>query len=154
MGGRDAPGTSGTADGPMGSDSETPASPTARDVVESYLKLISAARFDEIADLYAEDAVVEHPFNPPNERWLHGRAALGRHFAQLAALDLDMHVEGLVMHATADPQTVISEFAYRGRAGGRRVYRRNIFVTTVRDGRILHSRDYQAATDPGDPPEP
>ena len=98
--------------------------------------------------------MVEHPFNQPDERWLHGRAALGRHFARLAALDLDMHVEDLLVHSTADPQTVISEFAYRGRAGGRPIYRRNIFVTTVRDGRIVLSRDYQAETDAGRQPEP
>ena len=132
------------------SSAATPATPTAIDVVERYLELISAARFDDLADLYSEEAVVEHPFNPPSERWLRGRAALARRFARLAALGLDMRVEDLLMHSTADPQTVISEFTYRGRAGDRPVYRRNVFVTTVRDGRIVRSRDYQAEVDPGD----
>jgi len=42
------------------------------------------------------------------------------------------------------PEVVIAEFTYHGTTStGQPVRRRNIFVITVRDGRILNSRDYQ-----------
>ena len=62
-----------------------------RQVPRRYLDLITSADFDDLAELYAPDAVLEHPFNP---------------------------------------------------AGQRR--RRNVFVLAIRDGSIVHSRDYQA----------
>ena len=46
------------------------------------------------------------------------------------------------MHRTGDPEVVITEFRYEGSAGGRPVLIPNIFVTRVRDGVIIESRDY------------
>jgi ketosteroid isomerase-like protein len=50
---------------------------------------------------------------------------------------VDLHV-----HRTEDPEVVITEFRYEGSAGGRPVRIPNIFVTRVRDGMIVESRDY------------
>ena len=46
------------------------------------------------------------------------------------------------MHATADPEVVIFEFSYAGRVDGRDFTLPCIFVTRVRDGEIVESRDY------------
>jgi len=47
------------------------------------------------------------------------------------------------VHETADPEVVVAEFDYRGETGaGHPVLRRNVFVWRVRDGRIVHARDY------------
>jgi ketosteroid isomerase-like protein len=48
----------------------------------------------------------------------------------------------LQVHRTGDPEVVITEFRYEGSAGGRPVSIPNIFVTRVRDGMIIESRDY------------
>jgi ketosteroid isomerase-like protein len=112
-----------------------------RQTLERYLDLVAEQRFDRLADLYAADAVVEHPLERGR---LEGRAAIRAHFEQLAALGLSMRAEGVRMHETTDPEVVVAEFDYRGRAGaaGHPVLRRNVFVWRVRDGRIQHARDY------------
>ena len=46
------------------------------------------------------------------------------------------------MHRTEDPEVVITEFRYEGSAGGQPLSITNIFVTRVRDGLIVESRDY------------
>ncbi|MCP9976671.1 nuclear transport factor 2 family protein [Actinomadura madurae] len=60
-----------------------PASP--REVFARLGEGISAGRWDELAALYAEDAVVEQPFAPPPAPpRLEGRATLDRHFRRAA----------------------------------------------------------------------
>ena len=51
-----------------------PASP--RRVLESLLRGISDGRWNDLADLYAEDAVVEQPLAPTPPRRLEGRQAI------------------------------------------------------------------------------
>jgi ketosteroid isomerase-like protein len=46
------------------------------------------------------------------------------------------------VHQTADPEVVIFEFSYVGSANGRPFTVPCIFVTRVRDGVIVESRDY------------
>lgn len=114
-------------------------------VIERYLDLVARQRWHELPDLYAEDAVVEHPMTPGAQP-LRGRGALRAHFARLGALELRMRATDVVIHETSDPETVVAEFTYRGTAGrtGDPVERRCVFVTTVRDGLIVASRDHQA----------
>lgn len=102
------------------------------------------SQLDQLAAFYAEDTDVRHPFAPAITP-LHTRAEVRRHFAQapsradgierFAPVDLNVH-------RTGDPEVVITEFRYEGSAGGRPLSIRNIFVTRVRDGVIVESRDY------------
>ena len=105
---------------------------------------ITSGDWDRRADLYAEDAVVEHPFAKPPER-LAGRDRIREHFAVLGRLDLKMTARNVRVHETTDPEVVIAEFDYAGSEGGtgRAFEFGNVFVMTVRDGLIVHSRDYQ-----------
>ena len=118
-----------------------PASP--RQVLESLLRGISDGRWDDLADLYAEDAVVEQPFAPTPPRRLEGREAIRAHFAA-AQGPLRLEASNVVVHDTGDAEVVVAEFDYDGRVAttGRAFRVANIQVLRVRDGRIVSSRDY------------
>ena len=121
------------------SDSATP-----RHVLESLLQGISDGRWNDLADLYAEDAVVEQPFSPTPPRRLEGREAIRAHFATAAQGPLRLEAGNVVVHDTADPEVVIAEFDYDGRVAttGHTFRVANIQILKVRDGRIVASRDY------------
>jgi uncharacterized protein len=57
---------------------------------------------------------------------------------------LQLRAHNMVVHETADPEVVVAEWVYEGRVTTtRRSFRvSNIQVSTVRDGRIVTSRDY------------
>jgi uncharacterized protein len=116
---------------------------TPREVFERLIDGVTHGRWDELPALYAEDAVVIHPFAPAGEP-LTGREALRRHFAAGAGLGVTMTARDVVVHETSDPEVVIGEFAYEGTvtATGRRLTVPNVFVLRVRDGLIVESRDY------------
>jgi ketosteroid isomerase-like protein len=114
-----------------------------REVFERLIDGTTNRRWDELPELYAEDAVVVHPFATPDEPLI-GREALRRHFAAGATMDLEMASRNIVVHETTDPEVIIAEFEYVGRVTttGREFTVPNIFVIRVRDGLIIESRDY------------
>ena len=60
-----------------------------RDVIQRLINGISAGRWQDLDQLYAEDAVVEYPFAlPSSPARLDGRSAIGRYFAAVARLPL------------------------------------------------------------------
>jgi ketosteroid isomerase-like protein len=114
------------------------AAATPTEVARRLLDGISARRWDRLASLYAEDAVVEIPFAAPGGISVTGRADVHAHFLAAARGPLAFTADHIVIHETADPEVVISEFDYAGPS-----YRfRNIQVLRVRDGKIVESRDY------------
>jgi uncharacterized protein len=114
-----------------------------RGVLEALLEGISDGRWGDLAQLYAEDAVVEQPFAPSPTR-LEGREAIRAHFAAAAEGPLRLRAANVVVHDTGDPEVVIAEFDYDGRvrATGDAFRVANIQVLRVRGGRIVASRDY------------
>ncbi|MDL4776450.1 MULTISPECIES: nuclear transport factor 2 family protein [Thermomonosporaceae] len=121
--------------------SESSSSPRA--VFQRLLDGVTEKRADELPLLYAEDAVVVHPFAEPVSP-LNGRAALREHFAQVPDLPIEIRARNVVVHETADPEVIVAEFEYAGRVTttGRAFTVPNIFVMRVRDGLIVESRDY------------
>jgi uncharacterized protein len=115
-----------------------------RSVFESLLQGISDGRWDDLADLYAEDAVVEMPFAPSPPARLEGREAIRAHFAAAARGPLTLRARNVVAHDTGDPEVVIAEFDYDGQVSttGRSFRVSNIQVLRVRNGQIVSSRDY------------
>jgi ketosteroid isomerase-like protein len=100
-------------------------------------------KWDQLPSLYAEDAVVVHPFSTdPAVARLEGRAQLREHFARAAEMGVDFRAEDVVVHETTDPEVVVGEFTYQGTLGGQDVSMPAIFVLRVRDGLIVESRDY------------
>jgi ketosteroid isomerase-like protein len=119
-----------------------PATPT--EVATRLLDGISAGRWDRLAELYADDAVVEIPFAGPGGARVTGRDEVQAHFTAAARGPLRFTAEHVVIHRTDDPEVVVSEFDYSGRTAttGKPFRFRNIQVLRVRDGRIVESRDY------------
>jgi ketosteroid isomerase-like protein len=119
-----------------------PASP--QDVVESLMRGISDGQWSELDQLFAEDAVIDYPFALPAPVRLDGIGAIRRYFATTATFPMKLRARNLVVHTTADPDVVIAEWDYDGVATSTgRVFRvSNITVSTIREGKIVASRDY------------
>ncbi|MFF1873052.1 nuclear transport factor 2 family protein [Streptomyces sp. CB03911] len=118
---------------------------SSREVFLELLAGITAGRFTELAELYAEDAVVETVFQPVGPRRFEGRAVLRARFAEVSAHSpLELAAENVVVRETDDPEVVVAEWDYRvhHRVSGRTFEAANIQVLRVRDGLIVHSRDY------------
>ena len=114
---------------------------------EVFLRLIDGVtgrKWDELPNLYAEDAVVEHPLAATTAARLEGREQIRAHFAAGASMPVELRASNIVIHETADPEVIVAEFDYHGRvtATGRTFMIHNIFVLRVRDGQIVTSRDY------------
>lgn len=94
--------------------------------------------------MFAEDGVMEFPYALPSPRRLEGREALAAHLAYLARLVELLSVSDVVKHETTDPEVFIVEFASSGRAvaTGEPFEQRYISVIRVRDGHIVHYKDY------------
>jgi uncharacterized protein len=100
---------------------------------------------DELAALYGEETDVRHPFAPFGDTPLRSRAELRRHFAEGAGRTPGVETFApvdVVVHRTADPEVVVEEFRYEGRANGQAFSLPCVFVVRVRDGVIVESRDY------------
>ncbi|MDN3351405.1 nuclear transport factor 2 family protein [Actinomadura sp. DC4] len=117
-----------------------PASPRA--VFERLSRGISEGRWHDLADLYAEDAVVDQPFVSTAPGRIEGRETIRAHFAGAAGMGLSMVARDVVVHETADPEVIVAEFAYDVTGRGGSVTAANIQVLRVRDGLITASRDY------------
>lgn len=120
----------------------TSASP--RDVFQKLVDGVATQRWAELPSLYAEHAIVRHPFANDPSATLNGREQLREHFAKMGAIGLVVSVHDVVTHETSDPEVIIAEFAYHGRVGreGNSFKLPAIFVLRVRAGEIVESRDY------------
>jgi ketosteroid isomerase-like protein len=119
-----------------------PTYPTAREVVDHFLR---ASVSSGLADLYAEDVVIEMPFAPEGiPRRSQGREELRARLEAARGLLRWEKTGNAVIHETADPEVIIVEFDIHGSlvASGRPVSMSYIMVVRVRDGLIVHSRDY------------
>ena len=117
---------------------------TPRDVFAALSDGISEGRFDELSALYAEDTVVEHPQAVPRPSRIHGRAAVHERFTGVLATTLRLKRKNVVVHETTDPEVIVAEYDYDAESveTGRTTPTANIQVLRVRDGLIVHSRDY------------
>ncbi|WP_030231152.1 nuclear transport factor 2 family protein, partial [Streptomyces sp. NRRL S-350] len=116
-----------------------------REVFHELLTGVSEGRFSELARLYAEDAVVETVLQPVGPRRFEGRAVLAERFEEVGAHSpLELQPRNVVVRETDDPEVVVAEFDYhvRHRGTGRTIEASNVQVLRVRDGLIVHSRDY------------
>jgi uncharacterized protein len=115
-----------------------------RDVVERLIAGITGGDWDDLPDMYAEDAVVEQPFALPKPTRLDGREAIRRHFAAGSRLPLELAARDIVVHETADPEVIVVEYVYDAlvTTTGRPFTMANVLVMRIRDGLIVTSRDY------------
>jgi ketosteroid isomerase-like protein len=100
------------------------------------------------ADMFAEDGVMEMPLAPPGfPRRIEGREEIRRLMAPVQEKAFTLHPSTrswLIVHETKDPEVVIAEFeSRREEASTGDVYvMPYVHVVRVRDGEIVHLRDY------------
>jgi uncharacterized protein len=121
-----------------------PAAASPREVIERLLDGIAEGRWQELHELYAEDATIDYPFALPAARRLDGRDVIRRYFEAAAKLPLKLRARNFHVYETRDPEVVIVEYDYDGLATGtgQSFQVSNIQVSRIRDGVIVGSRDY------------
>ena len=123
---------------------------TPRETVERLLQAAISATPDDMADCYAPEVVIEMPFAvaalypariETTREQLRARFQAGPASRRYTAL------RDVTIHETADPEVVIAEYELQGEmtGNGEPFSVRFAMIVTVRDGQIVHSRDY---TDP------
>ena len=117
---------------------------SARTIIERHLARVSLGMTGDLADAYAENAVVEQPFMPHGQGRIEGRDALRAHFERATSMPLELRVDNLVVYETTDPEIVIAEYDYDGRVvpTGETFRVANVQIFQVHDGEIVRSRDY------------
>lgn len=120
---------------------------TARDTAERFLAATTGADPGDLADFYAPQVVIDMPFAPAviyPARTETDREALRARFRAGAALRRYERVSDVRIHETADPEVVVTEYDLHGRltATDEPFMLSFLMVMTVRDGLIVHTRDY------------
>ena len=118
---------------------------TPREVFLALVHGVAEGRWEELPQLYAEHTDVVHPFDPARGPALRTRDELRAHFRPAAdGPQFIRRAVDITVHETTDPEVVIGEFAYEGTViGTGEPFRMPaIFVLRVRNGEIVHSRDY------------
>jgi ketosteroid isomerase-like protein len=121
-----------------------------RHTVEQFLQATISGRPEEIADCYAGEVVIEMPFAVAPlypARIATTREQLRARFAAGAAIRRYTALAKVAIHETTDPEVVVVEYELQGHmvATGATFALAFAMVLTIRDGLIVHSRDY---TDP------
>ncbi len=119
--------------------------PSTQAVVARFVAASARGAYDEVADFYAVDAIIEMPFTPPGiPRVSQGRELFRTRFKSVEGLWKIDGIDPVVIHQTADPEVAVVEFTMHRTvaATGRSMRGDYVMVVTVRDGLIVHSRDY------------
>jgi ketosteroid isomerase-like protein len=105
---------------------------------------------DALADLYTEDAVHEFPFAMPGlPPRFEGREQIRAGYKAIwgATPARVEEIRDVVTHEAADPEVIVVEHVTMGTVPGTggRFRVPGLLVLRVRDGRIVHCRDYMDA---------
>ena len=117
--------------------------PSARAVFDRFLAASVENRWDDLADLYAEDVTLEMPFTLPGMPSVtKGREELRRRFRAAGGSRRITGAGNVVVHETTDPSVLVAEFDLHQEVRGTACVAGYVMVLTVRNGQIAHSRDY------------
>ena len=100
---------------------------------------------ETFVQMFAENGVMEFPFALPNVvQRVEGREALSARISFLSGLIEFNSVSEVVKHETSNPEVFIVEFSGSGKglATGEPFEQRYISVIRVRNGQIVHYKDY------------
>ncbi|MEV6872519.1 nuclear transport factor 2 family protein [Amycolatopsis sp. NPDC051128] len=116
---------------------------TPRLVFDRFLTASVKNRWDDLADIYAEDVTVEMPFTLPGvPRLTRGREELRRRFHAAGQVRRLVKAENVVVHETTDPSVLVAEFDLHGELNDSVFVSSYVMVMTIEDGLITYSRDY------------
>ncbi|GAA3227521.1 nuclear transport factor 2 family protein [Nonomuraea helvata] len=119
--------------------------PTAKEVVARLIEASVANDHAALVALYAPDVVIEIPFAPPGVPTRSaGSDRLRDRLEAVAGLRRFERAEAVNLLETADPDVVVAEYTLHGSitATGKPFSSTYVMIITVRDGLIVHSRDY------------
>ena len=124
-----------------------PATASPRDTAEQFLEAATSPDPGDIADCYAPAVVIEMPFAAAPlypARIETTRQELRARFRAGAAIRRYQRLSDVVIHDTADPEVVITEYQLHGELiqTGEPFTQQFAMVMIVRNGQIVHSRDY------------
>jgi uncharacterized protein len=122
-------------------------SATPADVLAQRSQLILNGDADGLAALFAPDAVLESPFaGPPGTpARLEGREAIREYSRRVMASPLRLEdFEVAKLYQTQDPEVVITEMRATGTVTttGRSFTTTSVQIIRIREGHIVHSRDF------------
>ncbi len=121
-----------------------------REVLGRYRQAMLDKSADDLAELYAEDGVHEFPFRFPGvPRRFEGREAVRAGYRTMwnASPARAASIREVAVHETTDPQVIIAEqVVLAGAEGAEPGEVPGLLVIRVRDGRIIHVRDYMDAS--------
>ena len=120
---------------------------TPADVLARRRQLMLNSDADGFADLFAPDAVIESSFaGPPGTpARLEGREAIREYSRRVMASPLRLEdFEVAELYQTPDPEVVITEMRTKGTVTttGRPFTTTSVQILRIREGRIVHSRDF------------
>jgi uncharacterized protein len=120
---------------------------SARETVEQLLQAAVSATPGDMADCYAPEAVIELPFAVDGlypSRIQNTREELRARYQGHTASRRYKNLTDVTIHETANPEVIIAEYTLNGEmvATGEPFSMRFAMVLTIRDGHIVHSRDY------------
>ena len=120
---------------------------TPADVLARRSQLILNGDADGLAALFAPDAVLEFSFHGPpgTPARLAGREAIREYSRQVMASPLRLDdFEVTELYQTQDPEVVITEMRAQGTVTttGRSFTTTSVQIIRIREGRIVHSRDF------------
>jgi uncharacterized protein len=124
-----------------------PSPATASELLARYHQAMYDANADDLADLYALDAVHEFPLLFPGmPARLVGREQIRETYsAAWAAVDASVEeIRNVVIHFTADPEVIVVEQEVAGAVSttGLRIDAFGVLVMRARDGLLVNVRDY------------
>ena len=122
-------------------------SATPADVLARRSQLILNGDADGLADLFAPDAVIEFSFHGPpgTPVRLEGREVIREYSRQVMASPLRLEdFEVAELYQTQDPEVVITEMRAKGTVTttGRPFTTTSVQIIRIREGHIVHSRDF------------
>lgn len=132
-------------------DPKIPATAGPREVLARYYKAMLDKSADDLADLYAVDAVHEFPFTAPGfpPRYEGREAVRAGYRAAWGATPVRVkEIRRVSTYGTDDPEVVVAEQVVVGTvpaAGDAPFGVPGLLVLRVRDGLITHVRDYMDA---------
>jgi hypothetical protein len=120
---------------------------TPRQTAEQFLRATLSPDPGDMADFYAPEIVIEMPFAPAGlhpARLETTREELRARFRAGTAARRYRDLRDVVIHETADPGVVIVEYGLDGEMteSAEPFSLRFVMVMTIRDGQIVHTRDY------------
>ena len=122
-------------------------SATPADVLARRSHLTLDGDVDGLADLFAPDAVIEFSFHGPpgTPVRLEGREAIREYSRHVVASPLRLEdFEVAELYQTQDPEVVITEMRAKGTVTttGRPFTTTSVQIIRIREGHIVHSRDF------------